>query len=216
MQRRKKSSHANQMKTLRIIFVTGIAFLLLFQSSCSTQSHLKHYSGDGEPKIIPTPFFVNDGYAIQFKPISLDKPAEMTYHFKGLPKVAWQVEVYFVVEGSQEWESKDYYEWQQLHHPNDITKETAVIDDLKGTLEMSLKDTKGNIIFQVTNVLSKLTWSQGDHTPAELYDSKTFFTTSIVKEYILDVSIVPDPILKNDKGYILFRSGGWEPISIGF
>jgi hypothetical protein len=83
------------------------------------------------------------------------------------------------------------------------------IEDLKGTLEMSLKDTNGNMIFQVTNMLSKLTWCRAGQQPPWLYDSKTFFTTSITNEYILDVSIVPDQILKNNFGHILFRSGGW-------
>ncbi|HVU08611.1 MAG TPA: hypothetical protein VHG89_08735 [Verrucomicrobiae bacterium] len=188
----------------------GIVFLfLLFQSSCSTQSYLNHYSGDGEPKIIPNPFFVSDGYTVQFKPVSLNKPVKMTYHFKGLPKVAWQVEVYFVIEGSQDWR------WRNEGNRASATN-TVFIDDLKGTLEMSLKDINGNIIFQVTNMLSKLTWEQGGKQSPALYDSKTFFTASSIKEYVLDVSIVPDSTLKNNEGYVLFRSGGWEPISIGF
>ena len=202
MQWRKKSSHANQMKTLRRFFVAGIALLLLLQSSCSTQSHLKHYSGDGDPKIISNPFFVSDGYTVQFKPVSLDRPTKMTYHFRGLPRVAWRVEVYFVIEGSQDWRSRN--DGDPAPAPN-----TVFIDDLKGTLEMSLKDTKGNTIFQVTNMLSKLTWCQGGKEPPWLYDSKTFFTTSSIKEYILDVNIIPDPMLKDNDGYVLFRSGGW-------
>jgi hypothetical protein len=209
LQMRNKSSRAKQMGTLRKFFVIGAAILLLFQSSCSTQSYLKRYSGDGETKIIPTPFFVSDGYTVQFKPVSLDKPMNMTYHFKGLPKVAWPIEVYFVIEGSQDWRWRN--EGNRAPAPN-----TVFIDDLKGTLEMSLKDTKGNTIFQVKHKPSEFTWCEGGHEPPWLYDSKTFFTVNRSMEYVLEVSIDPDPTLRDTDGYVLLRSGGWEPISMGF
>ena len=197
------------MKNSRRCFVAvmGILFSLIL-SSCSTQSYLKHYTGDGETKIIPTPFFVSDGYTVQFKPVSLDKPMNMIYHFKGLPKVAWRVEVYFVIEGSQQWK------WRNGNQV--IAANADFIDDLKGTLEMSLKDTKGNIIFQVKHRLSEFTWCQSGQQPPWLYDGKTFFTANSSAEYILEVSVDPGPTLKSNEGYVLLRSGGWEPISIGF
>jgi hypothetical protein len=46
------------MKTLRNFFVTGIVFVLLFQSSCSTKSKIAHYSGDGEIKAMPDYGFI--------------------------------------------------------------------------------------------------------------------------------------------------------------
>ena len=111
MQTAEKSNHAKQMKTLRNIFATGTAFLLLFQSSCSTQSKIARYSGDGEIKAMPDYGFWQGGggCTVKFKPIKLDQSSHFTYHFKGLPH--WQFELLFAVEDSREWTDKKQYEF---------------------------------------------------------------------------------------------------------
>ena len=136
MQWRKKSSREPN-ENLAKIFVAGIALLLgaiaivLFNSILS-----QTLTGDGDPKIISNPFFVSDGYTVQFKPVSLDRlTKKMTYHFRGLPRVAWRVEVYFVIEGSQDWRSRN--DGDPAPAPNTVGN-----DDLKGTLENSAQGHK--------------------------------------------------------------------------
>jgi hypothetical protein len=222
MQRQKKSSQHKRMKILRIFFVTGIAFLLLFQSSCSTQSKIAHYSGDGEIKAMPGGGIIEGGGGciIKFKPIKLNQPAHFIYHFKGLPH--WQFELLFAIEDSREWTDKKQYEfdmqpshieWAEKNHIN----KSACYDDLKGTLAMSLKDAKGNIILEFNRPLSKLTWSRSGRGPWELYDLQNVnFTPNSSTEYILEINIEPDHLLEADAGYVLLRGGGREGISIGF
>ncbi len=81
---------------------------------------------------------------------------------------------------------------------------------------MSLKDVKGNVVFQFEKKLCELVWSQAGQGPWELYDPKTVDFIPDSREYILEIVINPDPILKDDEGFVLFRGGGREPISIGF
>ena len=178
------------MKAMRIFFVIGVGLVLLSQTSCSTQWRIKHYSGDGNIKTIPTPFFVHDGYTVQFKPVKLDHSTRLTYHFKGLPKIAWRVDVFFEIDDPRLLDDKERY-------------------DLKGTLAMSLKDSKGNLIMQFEHKLSELVWSRGSG-PWELYDEeKPGFTADSTVEYTLEVTIDPDSALKDDKGYVLFSTGGF-------
>lgn len=183
--------------------------LPVFLLSCSTQSRISHYQGDGEIKANPDYGLIGGGggYTLKFKPIKLDQPAHFVYHFSGLPR--WKVGIFFAIEGPQKWERRDFYDWSRQHYPNEQKQNTAIIDDLNGTLAMSLKDAKGNVIFQFKKKLRELTWSG-----TELYDERTVNFTPDGREYTLEVTIDPDPILKDDEGYVLIRGGGHEPPSI--
>ena len=206
-------------------FLTGTGFiLLLLQASCSTQRAIANYSGDGEIFAMPEGGFVQGGggYQVRFERLRLDHPAHLTYRFSGLPKIAWRVNVFFAIDDSREWIDKRQYEryqqpsqsgWVRTNHFEFVT-----YDDLKGTLSMSLKDAKGNVIFDVHHKLSEFVWSGSKGRPWELYDrdSKMDFTPDSRKEYILEVGIEPDAILKDTEGYVLFRSGGHEGFSFGF
>jgi hypothetical protein len=197
----------------------GIGLLLaVLGSSCSTESGIKHYSGDGEIKARPDDGFWGGGggYLLKFKPIKLDRPEHFTYHFAGLPR--WKTEALFAIEDSRTWEDKDLYEWYEKT-ASAAKKEKykyACYDDLKGTLAMSLKDAKGNVVFKFEKKLRELTWSQAGQGPWELYDEKTINFTPDSREYVLEITIDPDPMLKDNEGYVLFRGGGHEPVSIGF
>lgn len=171
-------------------------------SSCSTESRIKHYSGDGEIKARPNHGFWGGGggYTLQFKPIKLDHPAHFNYHFAGLP--GWKAELLFAIEDSGWRGGGGRAEWDQR--------------DLKGNLAMSLKDVKGKVVFQFEKKLSELEWSYGGQSPWELYDERAVNFTPDSREYILDVTVDPDPILKDAIGYVLIEGGGHEPVSIGF
>jgi hypothetical protein len=211
------------MKNLHSYFVASSGlFLLLLSTSCSTQWHLRHYSGDGEVKIMPGGGIIEGGGGcrIQFKPIKLDQPAHFTYQFKGLPH--WQFELLFAIQDSREWTDKKQYEfdmqpsqieWAEKNHIN----KPACYDDLKGTLTMSLKNEKGNVVLQFQRKLSELIWSRAGVGPWELYDSPNVnFIPDSSAKYILEINIDPDPTLKNDVGFVLLRGGGREGISVGF
>jgi hypothetical protein len=208
------------MKTLRNFFATGIAFLLLFQSSCSTQPKIARYSGDGEIRVMPGGAVRGGGGCeIKFERIKLDRPAHFTYHFTGLP--TWQFNLFFTIEDSREWTDKKEYEFYQ--RPSEIAwaeknhLKFACYDDLNGTLAMSLKDAKGNVVLQFERKLSKLIWSRAGLGPWDLYDEHSVnFIPKSGAEYILDIKIESDSLLKDDEGYVLLRGGGHEGISIGF
>jgi len=200
------------MKTLRSYFVTGITFLLLFQSSCSTQSKIAHYSGDGEIKAMPDYGLIQGGggCTVKFKPIKLDQPAHFTYHFKGLPH--WRSSLYFTIEDSREWTDKRQYEFYQ--QPSQAAWvatnrfKFATYCDPKGTISVSLKDTKGNVMVQFERMLSELRWSRAGLGPWDLYDEHSVnFTPKTDVEYVLEVSVDPDPTLKEDVGYVSIRGG---------
>jgi hypothetical protein len=177
----------------------GLVFLL-FQTSCSTQRAIANYSGDGEIFAMPDGGFVQGGggYQVRFKRVRLDHPAHFTYHFTGLPKDGWHVEVYFAIEDPQE----------RLWNDSEIK-------DLKGTLAMSLKDTNGHVILEFRHKLSEFTWCRAGANPPGLYDfSNSGFITDPRKQYILEVNIEPDAILKDDEGYVMLRSGGHEGFSL--
>lgn len=153
-------------------------------------------------------------YTLKFKPIKLNHPAHFVYHFSGLPH--WNAEILFAIEGPEIWEWKDFYDWHRQHYPNEHDPHIAIINDLKGTLAISLKDTCGHVILHFQDELSKLTWSQGGSNPPELYDEHAVNFTPEDRKYTLEVTVIPDPRLKGDEGYILIRGGGLEPPSIGF
>jgi hypothetical protein len=209
------------MKTKRNLFMVVIGFLSLLPISCSSEWHLRHYSGDGEVKIMPGGGIVEGGggCSIKFKPIKLDSPTHFIYHFKGLPN--WRFNLFFTIEDSREWTDKRQYEFYQ--QPSQATwVETnhfkfATYGDLKGTLTMSLKDAKGNVVIQFERKLSELIWSRAGLGPWDLYDENFVnFTPKSDAEYVLEVSLDPDPTLKDDVGYVLIRGGGREGISTGF
>ena len=207
------------MKNQCLYFFLGIGILLVaFGSSCSTESRIKHYSGDGEIKAGPDYGFWGggSGYTLKFKRIKLDQSGHFAYRFSGLPR--WITQVYFAIEDSRTWKDKHLYDWyQRTASPAEKEKyKYACYDDLTGTLSMSLKDTKGNVVFQFEKKLRELTWSGSGGGPRELYDEKTVNFTPDSREYILEITIDPDLMLKDDEGYVLFRGGGHEPISIGF
>jgi hypothetical protein len=185
------------MNVLRNFLMTGTAFLLLFQSSCSTQSKIARYSGDGEIKAMPDYGLTQGGggCTVKFKPIKLDSSAHFTYRFKGLPN--WHFNLFFAIEDKQAWADKK--------------------QNLNGTLAMTLKDTNGNVILQFQRKLSELVWSRAGLGPWELYDfQNVHFTPNSSAEYMLEIKIEPDSLLKDDEGYVLLRGGGHEGISIGF
>jgi hypothetical protein len=198
-----------------------MGFLSLLQTSCSAEWHLRHYSGDGEVKMMPGGGIVEGGGGciIKFKPIKLDHPVHFTYHCTGLP--AWRFDCFFAIEDPRIWTDRSQYEFYQ--QPSHLAwAETnhfkfATYDDLKGTLAMSLKDAKGNVVIQFERKLSELTWSRAGLGPWDLYDEHSVnFIPKSGAEYILAVSIDPDPTLKDNVGYVLIRGGGREGISIGF
>lgn len=195
----------------------GIGFLLvILAASCSTQSRITHYQGDGEIKANPDYGLIGGGggYTLKFKSIKPDHPAHFTYHFSGLPR--WRAEVLFAIAGPQEWEWRDYYDWYQKHYPREQRPQVAIINDLKGKLAISLRNANGDVILQFQRELSELTWSQGGSNPSELYDEQAINFTPDGREYTLEVTVDPGPGLKDDEGYVLIRGGGREPISIGF
>lgn len=186
--------------------------------SCSTEARIKHFSGDGEIKAMPDYGLVGGGggYVLKFKPMKLDHQAHFTYRFAGLPR--WKAEAFFAIEDSKWWEDREQFNWDQRKGSaakrNGI--HVACYDDLTGTLAMSLKDAKGNVVFQFEKKLRELIWSGSGGGPHELYDEKTVNFTPDSREYTLEVTINPDPMLKDDVGYVMFRGGGHEPVSIGF
>ena len=190
-------------------FVTGVGLVLLFLlTSCSTQRAISHYFGDGEIFAMPDGGFWQGGggYRVRFKSLRLDHPAHLTYRFTGLPKIAWRVEVYFAIEGAQRLERRNYGT-----HPK-----PPFIDDLSGTLALTLKDADGTVILESRKKLSEFIWSGGSGAQW-LYDDKNVgFTANPRKKYVFEVSIEPDGALKSYDGYVLFKSGGHEGISIGF
>jgi hypothetical protein len=209
------------MKNSRSYFVTGMGILfLLVQISCSTRSKIAHYSGDGEIKAMPGGVVLGGGGCIvKFKPIKLDQPAHFTYQLKGLP--AWEFGLFFTIEDPRIWTDRRQYEFYQ--QPSQLAwAETnhfkfATYDDLKGTLAMSLKDAKGDVVIQFKRKLSELIWSRAGVGPWDLYDLRNVhFMPSSNMQYTLEINIDPDLTLKDNMGYVLLRGGGHEGISIGF
>jgi hypothetical protein len=209
-------------RTRTLFLMAGVAILFL-QTSCSTPRAIAHYSGDGEIFALPDGGFWQGGggYEVRFKCVRLDHPSHLTYHFTGLPKIAWHVEVFFAIDDSRWWEDKRQYEfdqrpsqraWAEKHH----LENDACYDDLVGTLSMTLRDSGGHVIFNVSHKLSDFVWSRAGLGPWELYDRdfKMAFTADSQAHYTLDVSIQPDTMLKDDQGFVLFRSGGHEGISL--
>jgi len=188
-------------------FVTAVViFLLLLATSCSTQRAISHYSGDGEIVGMPDGGFWQGGggYRVRFESVRLDHPAHLTYHFGGLPKIAWRVEVYFAIEGPKQWTRDGTHRRPPFN------------EDQSGTLALTLKDADGQVILNYKHKLSEFRWAGGSGAWG-LYDEKNVgFTANPQKKYVLELSIEPDEALKDYDGYILFKSGGHEGTSIGF
>ncbi|HEY4415347.1 MAG TPA: hypothetical protein VGO57_06610 [Verrucomicrobiae bacterium] len=206
-------------RTLTIFKSTIILWLMAMGSSCSTESKLRHYSGDGEIKAQPDYGLIGGGggYTLKFAPIPLDGKAHFIYHLKGLP--AGKTDVYFAIEDPHAWVDRDLYTWYQTNASESKKQEYnyACYEDLNGTLAMSLKDREGKYVFQFEKKLSELTWSSGSEPKhvVELYDRRSMGCALDGRDYVLEITVTPDAILSPDKGYILFQGGGHEPISIG-
>ncbi|HXR03255.1 MAG TPA: hypothetical protein VN836_00935 [Verrucomicrobiae bacterium] len=192
-------------------FAIGIGLVFLFlQTSCSTQRAIWSYSGDGEILAMPDGGFWQGGggYEVRFPHLKLDHPVKVTYHFTGLPKTGWFVQVYFAIDGPQVWRWRNEGDYDATKDQNNL------IDNLNGTLAMSLKDAEGHVILGFQHKLSEFTWCRGSGPPC-LYDfSKFGFKTDRREGYTLEVTINPDATLKDDEGYVLLRSGGHEGISL--
>ena len=190
-----------------LVIVAGLAFLFL-QTSCSTQHAIANYWGDGEIVALPDGGLVQGGggYEVRFKRVRLDHPTDVTYRFAGLPKIAWRVEVYFAIEGPKQ------LEWRRDGtHPK-----PPFIEDQSKTLALTLKDADGQVILNYKHKLSEFIWSGGSGAQW-LYDDKSLgFTADPRKKYVLELNIEPDETLKDYDGYVLFRSGGHEGLSVGF
>ncbi len=114
-EKRRKNQLIKQMKTSGKIFAAGMAFLFLFsQSSCSTQSRIKHYSGDGEiQKVDEHSVFIKDGYTIQFKAVKLDHSYLLTYHLNKIPKIDSEVYISYAIQGPEKWMWAEYDEYER-------------------------------------------------------------------------------------------------------
>src|SRR5208282_2231236 len=184
-----KAKTASDFGLCRVRFglIAGATLVMMFlQSSCSTQRAISSYSGDGEIFAMPDGGFWQGGggYQVRFPRMKLDHPVQVTYHFTGLPKTGWFVQVYFAVDAPQKWGWSD-----------------SEIENLKGALTMSLKDANGHVVLEFQHKLSEFTWCQGSGPPW-LYDLSNFgFKTNRREEYTLEVTINPDATLKDDEGY---------------
>lgn len=188
----------------------AVLFAAFLLASCSTQSRIRHYRGDGT--ILANPSYGltggGGGYTLSFQSIKLDHLARSTFHFSGLPKS--KAEVFFVIESAQKWEQRNYHEWNRQHYPAERRENTAIIDDLNGTLDLSLRDAKGKCVLGFKKKLRDLTWSSSG-----LYDQNAVSFTPDGSDYDLEITIDPDHSLEGASGHVIIRGGGWEPVSIG-
>ncbi len=198
---------------MKYILIGAVVIFLLLQGACSEQRAIANYRGDGEIFAMPDGGFLQGGGGCQvrFKRMRLDQPAHFSYRFAGLPR--WQTKVLFAVEDSRTWEDRHLYEWYQRTASSAEKEKYKYVcyEDLKGTLAISLKQAKGKVVLQFEKPLSNLRWSRAGEGPWELYDENAvYFTPDDRTEYILEITIAPDPILKDVEGYVLFRGGGHE------
>ena len=198
---------------MKYILIGAAVIFLLLQGACSEQRAIANYRGDGDIFAMPDGGLLQGGggYQVRFKRIRLNQPAHFAYHFSGLPRR--QTEVFFAIEDSRNWEDRRYYEWfeRTASGPEKEKTKHACYEDLKGALAISLKQAKGKLAVQFDKPLSKLRWSRAGEGPWELYDEDAvYFTPDERTEYILEISINPDSILKDAEGYVLFRGGGHE------
>ncbi|HLX69025.1 MAG TPA: hypothetical protein VKV04_05285 [Verrucomicrobiae bacterium] len=206
------------MKSCLRLFLLAYALIAAaLLSSCSTESRIHHYQGDGEITANPDYGLTQGGggYTLKFKPSKLDRSAHYTYHFKGLPRS--RAEVLFAVEDSRTWEDKRFYRWYQQTATADEKQKNnyACYSDLTGKFSILLKDADGKEVLRFNKKISELTWSRGNG-PWELYDERAVNFTPDGREYTLEVTIDPDPTLKGNNGYVLIRGLGREALSIGF
>ena len=176
---------------------------------------MMHYSGDGEiTEVKMHSMLVRDGYQVQFKPVKLDQQVHLTYHFSGLPEIKDRtVDIFFSIEDPRSWEDRGLYEWYQTNVSvaERESYKIASLDDLKATLSMSLKNKQGDTIFQFNRKLSECVWSRTERGSYSLYDRdfKTSFVPNKGEEYILELSMDFEPILKKDQAHVWMRCGGY-------
>jgi hypothetical protein len=198
----------------------AVLWLIVVGASCSTESRLSHYLGDGEIKAQPDYGLIGGGggYTLKFAPIKLNRKSHYIYHLKKLP--ALKTDVYFAIEDPHTWVDRDLYTWYKTNASESKKQQYnyACYEDMSGTLAMSLKDGEGRYVFQFEKKLSELIWSSGSEPKhvVELYDDHSMGFTLDDRDYVLEITITPDAALNSDKGYVLFQGVGHEPISIGF
>jgi len=203
------------MKMQRTVLIGLLSVLLGL--SCSTESQIKHYSGEGQIKARPDYGFPTGGggYVVQFEPLKLDRATHVTYRFEGLPH--WKAEIFLAVEDSRRWTDRREYETERADAAIGTNKTaTACRDDLIGRCAMVLKDADGKVLLRFNKKLSELTWSRAGQGPWALYDQDAVNFTPKSREYLLEVTIEPDPLLKGTQGYVLIRGGGRETVPVGF
>lgn len=172
-------------------FYLLLGFLLLaLGTSCSTNSSIQGYTGDGEFKE-GTSYGVGTsrGYSVKFAPVKLDAPVNQVYHFSGLPRRS--SDIFFVME-------------------NRALSE--VREQLTGTCAITLKDGSGKIVRQFKKKFCDMVWVRAGDGPWELYDSQTVYFTPDRRDYILELAIDTDPLLKDEQGYVFIRGGVREGI----
>jgi hypothetical protein len=197
----------------RLYSIVLCVVFVLPQISCSSlKTRASYYSGEGEIKIVKMSFFEPDGYTLELPAVKLDKPVHLTYHLKHLPKISGhKTEVYFGIKDSRYWTDGGYIEWARMHHSPEERKDMASLDDLVGNMSMRLQDMNGNVIFNFNEKLSKYRWSRSNHGPYLLYegDFKGMFE-NLRTEYVLEIDVDYDPMLKEDKGFVWLRCGGFR------
>lgn len=187
----------------------GFGILIFgFVVSCSTSQYTKHYSGDGEIQEVRAPILMRNGYTVRFKPMTLGRPVYNVYRFTGLPKIAPHVEACFVFDDPRNWTSKEYSDRQQRNHP-DETNSHVIIADLQGSLSISLRDSNGTTILDVSRKLSDFGWTEVGSGHWLLNSSNLLFIANPHADYVLEVTTDFEPMLAGIGGQVLLKSGLW-------
>jgi hypothetical protein len=175
------------------------------------KNRASYYSGEGEVKVIKMPFFVPDGYTVDFPDVKLNQPLHLTYRLKNLPNVSGHVvEVFFGIKDPRYWTDRRHYDWARHNLPDAEIRDYVPFDELTGNMVMCLKDGRGNVLFKFKARLSEYIWSRSNHGPYLLYN-RNFDGRFVIHpgaEYILEVDVDADPMLREDKGFVHLRSGG--------
>lgn len=205
-------------KMKSIIAGIGLASVTIL-ASCSTRLATMNYSGDGSIRVRSGGAVIGGGgYEVKFKQFKLDRPNHLTYHFTGLPKTDSKFKVDFAIEGQQNWVDRKYFNQCKGNPPFLLHYPKMIIDDLQGSMTIALRDSKGHVLFNIHHKLSEYGWHSNSEGLSWLYDKKwkMAFTPENGTEYILEVDIKPDAILRTNDGYVRLQGGGHEGWAIGF
>lgn len=192
------------MKTKRALLILTICVAILIVSIAIYKpvdyypflsNQVKKYHGDGVIKDISLRFVVCPvkGYSITFPKFHLDSTFEKTYRLSNLPVINYDIGLYFIVEGLT-------YYWDAKNRK-----------DLKGSVEISLYNSKHEQVMKVEKSLGDFVWSNqfSDSNGYELYDKDNSFFQPVKNEsYTLNIKYSPDANLGQAKGYFLLRGGG--------